>query len=201
MLVVSAIAALALLAPRANAAPTYGCTALPIAYGPVFNLTIPLQANPFFFPCADDDAVGGGGLTIPGVLSVTGTREGHTRALANGGTAQASWGALTLKVGGLPTIKVGALNSQASATCVGGNPVLNASSSVVGLKIGLLPALGLISGPLKIGLPNGSYVALNESQDFGVPGLLLRNALHVHTPNRDIYLGASEVAAFCDNLT
>jgi hypothetical protein len=149
----------------------------------------PVVANAPGTPCASQTSTLAN-FTVVGVgaklLSAQTTQtpqpfEGQA-ANGQGSAATASATKLSVVAAGLA---VNALQSNASATCQGGVPVLAGSSSVAGVKIAGITVN--VTGSLTLNLLGAVVVRFNEQTVSG--GVITQRALHVTAPGLDVVAG------------
>ncbi|HEX5406243.1 MAG TPA: Calx-beta domain-containing protein [Pseudonocardiaceae bacterium] len=159
-------------------------------------------ANPNDLPCADDSKTVASVSLNAGLINVSAhaltaqtdlTPNDQTVAPAAGdhGSSSARIETTTISTLGL-NIQLGAIQSQASASCVAGPsglaPVFSGSSNIASLKInGLAVTVG--SGPLTIPLIIGS-LSLNKT--IVANGVVTQEAVALDTPIAHIVLARSE---------
>ena len=156
----------------------------------------PIRANAPKTPCATQSAETVKQTTI-GPIQVDAANAFTTVHEAPDAPAGAALAGVSSPVIGLPglTIKVAAVKSEASYTCVSGKPVAASDSKVVDLTINGT-TIKVPSGPFKLDLGKLGYVALNEKITTATS--ITRRALDVHTPVADVVL-AESVAAYADD--
>ncbi len=142
---------------------------------------------------------------ITGKASTTITPE-LGRAIDQRPTAEGRVENLSLLVAaGAPTLRVGAANATATATCVAGStvPRFSGTSEAVGIQLGgtTLPIDQILSGLATFLQPLGALIEIRVNERIQTPSSLTVRALHIRvlrgtgTPLADIVVGEAKVAA------